>query len=76
MDKLKNCPFCGAKPTICACDGSGRYWTKDLTAEKSWGRKMTYCKMICFKYGCETKAYLTRRGLFNAWNRRVGEDGK
>ena len=73
MRELKPCPFCGSLPTLAVCDGSGNYWTKDLTQEVSWGRKMTHCKFVCCKCGIETKPFLTRRGLFNAWNRRAND---
>jgi hypothetical protein len=52
------------------CDGSGTFYT-DIGTEMYLGRKMTHCLIRCERCNVKTKAYLTRRGVFNAWNRRV-----
>lgn len=74
MDKLKPCPFCGGKAKVMVCDCSGTYYT-DIGTEIYRGRGMTNCLVMCTKCRVRTQAYLTRRGVFNAWNRRA-EDGK
>lgn len=72
--ELKNCPFCDGKAKVKVCDGAGCFYT-DIGTEMYLGRKMTHCLIRCEKCGVKTKAYLTRRGVFNAWNRRA-ENGK
>lgn len=72
MRELKPCPFCGGKGKVKVCDGGGSFYT-DIGTEKYYGREMTHCLIRCERCGIRTKAYLTRRGVFNAWNRRVGE---
>jgi hypothetical protein len=72
MRELKPCPFCGGKPKVKVCDGSGTYYT-DIGTDFLFGRKMSHCLVKCDRCGVKTKAYLTRRGVFNAWNRREGE---
>lgn len=74
MAELKPCPFCGGEAKVMVCDGSGAYYT-DIGTEIYRGRGMTNCLVICRKCRVRTQAYLTRRGVFNAWNRRA-EDGK
>lgn len=72
--ELKPCPFCDGKAKVKVCDGAGCFYT-DIGTEMYLGRKMTHCLIRCEKCGVKTKAYLTRRGVFNAWNRR-SDDGK
>ena len=71
--ELKPCPYCGGKTKVKVCDGSGAYYT-DIGTKVFHGRGMTHCLVQCEKCGIKTKAYLTRRGVFTAWNRRVGEN--
>lgn len=71
--ELKSCPFCGGKAKVYVCDGSGTYYASVGTVEY-YGRKMTHCLVKCEKCRVRTNAYLTRRGVFNAWNRRVDND--
>ena len=73
MTELKPCPFCGGKAKVMACDGAGTYYT-DVGTEQFMGRKMSHCLVHCKRCGVKTKAYLTRRGVFNAWNRRVTDE--
>jgi hypothetical protein len=68
--ELKLCPFCNGKAKVKVCDGAGCFYT-DIGTEMYLGRKMTHCLIRCEKCGVKTKAYLTRRGVFNAWNRRA-----
>ena len=70
MSELKPCPFCGGKPRVDACDGAAMFHGHIGTASIG-GRPMTHKMIYCSKCGVHTKAYLTDRGLFNAWNRRV-----
>jgi hypothetical protein len=72
MDELKTCPFCGGKALVKVCDGAGQYYA-DIGTETFYGRKMTCCLIRCERCGVKTKAYLTRRGVFNAWNRRAND---
>jgi hypothetical protein len=72
--ELRECPFCGGTAKVKVCDGAGCFYT-DIGTEMYLGRKMTHCLIRCEKCGVKTKAYLTRRGVFNAWNRRA-ENGK
>ena len=72
--ELKPCPFCGSKAKVFACDDAGQYYTGFDTPIYR-GRPMRSCLIRCGKCGVKTKAYLTRRGVFNAWNRRA-ENGK
>lgn len=74
MAELKPCPFCGGIAVVKVCDGSGSFYT-DIGTEVFYGRKMNHCLIMCKKCRIRTQAYLTRRGAFNAWNRRT-EDGK
>ena len=71
--ELKPCPFCDGKANVKVCDGAGCFYT-DIGAEMYLGRKMTHCLIRCEKCGVKTKAYLTRRGVFNAWNRRANDE--
>lgn len=73
-DELKPCPFCGGKAKVKVCDGSGTFYT-DIGTDVMFGRKMTHCLIKCEKCGVKTKAYLTRRGVFNAWDRRKNNAG-
>jgi hypothetical protein len=71
MDReLKSCPFCGGKAKVKVCDGGGEYCT-DIGTDVFRGRKMSHCLIRCERCGVKTKAYLTRRGVFNAWDRRA-----
>lgn len=74
MKELKPCPFCGGKPQVFKCNGNGSVSTDDLTADKARGQIMSHCFICCTRCRVRTFQYLTRRGAFNAWNRRV--DGK
>ena len=72
--ELKPCPFCGGEAKVKVCDGAGNFYM-DIGTEVFMGRKLTHCLIRCEKCGVKTKAYLTRRGVYNAWNRRA-ENGK
>ena len=72
MDNLKPCPFCDGKAKVFVCDGSGSFYA-DIGTELFRGRQMSHCLIKCQRCGVRTKAYLTRRGVFNAWNKRKGE---
>lgn len=72
MSELKPCPFCGGDPVVKVCDGSGSYFT-DIGTSVFYGRIMSHCLIICKKCRIRTQAYLTRRGVYNAWNRRANE---
>jgi Lar family restriction alleviation protein len=69
-NELKPCPFCGGKPQMFACDGSGSFFAPIGTTQ-FWGRKLDHFLIRCTACGVRTKAYKTNRGVFNAWNRRV-----
>ena len=71
--KLKPCPFCNGKAQVKVCDGSGSLYA-DIGTDVFMGRKMSHCLIKCKRCGVRTKAYLTRRGAFNAWNRRADND--
>ena len=73
MTELKPCPFCGGKAKVYVCDCSGRYFT-DIGTDTYHGIQMTCCLIRCERCGVKTKAYLTRRGVFNAWNRRSDDE--
>lgn len=68
--EMKSCPFCGGRAEVMVCNGNGNIIAK-VGTEISWGQKMTHCLAICTKCGVRTKPYLTRRGMWNSWNRRV-----
>ena len=70
MTELKPCPFCGRKAKVMVCDGSGSFFT-NIGTERFLGREMTHCLVMCSGCSIRTGAYLTRRGVFNAWNRRA-----
>lgn len=70
MGELKPCPFCAGKAQVLACDASGVYFSS-LGTPVLRGRKLTHRLVRCTKCGVRTKAYLTVRGLWNAWNRRA-----
>lgn len=72
LNELKPCPFCGGKAKVKVCDGAGMYYT-DIGTDCYCGRKMSHCLVRCEKCHTKTKAYLTRRGLYNAWNRRAND---
>lgn len=71
--ELMRCPFCGHDAEVKVCDGSGTV-VADVGTETRWGRKMTHCFIWCKKCRNRTQSYLTRRGAFNAWNRRVNDE--
>ena len=73
MAELKPCPFCGGKPKVKVCDGSGSFFS-DIGTEVLFGRKMTHCLVICDRCRIRTNAYLTRRGVFKAWNMRTNNE--
>ena len=74
MSELKPCPFCGSTAVMERCDKYGQYHTKDIGVVMLMGRDMSHKMVICERCGIRTKAYLTERGAFNAWNRRVDAD--
>lgn len=72
-NELKPCPFCGGEAEVKVCDGAGCHYAK-IGTDVLFGRKMTHCLVRCEGCGVKTKAYLTRRGVFNAWNRRANDE--
>ena len=72
-EELKNCPFCNGKAKVKVCDGSGSFYA-DIGTARFMGREMTHCLIRCEKCGIKTKAYLTRRGVYNAWQRRTPQN--
>lgn len=68
--ELKPCPFCGGKAKVKVCDPTGTRYT-DVGVEWYMGREMTRCIIRCEKCGARTQVYATRRGVFNAWQRRA-----
>ncbi len=52
------------------CDGAGSFYSNIGTVQMM-GRKLDHKLIRCQKCGIRTKAYLTERGVFNAWNRRA-----
>ena len=73
--ELKACPFCGGKPRVFVCDGSGSYYSNVGTVVY-YGRQMTHLLIMCDKCHIRTQPYLTERGVFNAWNRRADNEQK
>lgn len=73
MDELKPCPFCRGEAKVYVCDGSGSLWSTIGTASIG-GRPLTHKLIMCTKCGVRTKAFLTDRGVFNAWNRRTCDE--
>ena len=71
--ELKSSPVWGGKAKVKVCDGSGAFCT-DIGTEMYLGRKMTHCLIRCERCNARTQAYLTRRGVFNAWNRRADNE--
>lgn len=71
--ELKPCPFCGGKAKVKVCDSSGAYYA-DIGTEMLHGRQMTHCLIHCEKCRVRTQTYLTRSGVFNAWNRRADNE--
>jgi hypothetical protein len=72
--ELKPCPFCGGKPSVMSCDGSGTFYSFLSDSGKTnfmYGRKMSHFLIKCQKCNVRTKAYATTKGLFNAWQRRL-----
>ena len=70
MEELKNCPFCNGKAKVMVCDGSGSFYA-DIGTERFMGCEMSHFLILCEKCGIKTKAYLTRRDVYNAWQRRT-----
>lgn len=73
MLELKLCPFCGGKPVLKVCDGSGSFFT-DVGTSVCFGRQMTHKLYVCSKCRIRTQPYLTDKGVWNAWNRRANDD--
>ena len=72
-NELRPCPFCGGEAEVRVCDGSGRY-VATVGTKQMWGREMTHCIITCKKCRARTQPYLTRRGVFNSWNRRANDE--
>lgn len=72
-NELKPCPFCNGKAKVKVCDGSGSFYA-DIGTVVFYGKKMSHCLIKCERCGVKTKAYLTRRAVFNSWNRRAEND--
>lgn len=72
MREIKPCPFCGNAAKVYVCDSKGSY-SAEIGTDKYMGRLMTHCLIKCPVCRIRTDAYLTRRGAYNAWNRRAGE---
>ena len=68
MERLKNCSFCGGKPTI--CDNSWAWFAHTtLIAE----RKADRFWVECAKCAGRTAGYDSEKKAIKAWNSRASE---
>lgn len=74
MSELKPCPFCGGEAELRVCDATGCITSTNLEIEISWGKAMSHYMIFCKKCRIRTGAYLTKRGVFTAWNRRTNNE--
>ena len=74
MPDLKPCPICGASKYDIAVYCEGMHLSN--VGGVSWGCKMDYHVIRCYKCGLQTKVYATAKGCYRAWNRRAGEEKK
>jgi hypothetical protein len=70
MDELKPCPFCGGKAKHFYCTPNGQHFWNAKNAVIC-GVTTSHSIIVCDKCGIRTKAYMTEKGCFHAWNRRV-----
>ena len=70
MADLLNCAHCGGEAKHFFCTPNGQHlWNVDNAV--ICGQKTSHNVIICSKCGIRTKVYATKKGCFNAWNRRV-----
>ena len=69
--ELKPCPFCGEKAFAWFCTFNGKHKAKSGT-QKLWGMPTDHYLIECKRCGIRTKVYASKKGAFNAWNRRAG----
>lgn len=69
MADLKPCPFCGGGAFAWHCTPDGKY--KACGEQKLHGMTTTHYLIECKYCGIRTKVYASKRGAFNAWNRRA-----
>ena len=67
MANLKHCPFCGGEAIMETCDARGIYAVRSQWQVRA---ENIHYRVLCRKCGTRTKAYLTKKGAFNSWNRR------
>lgn len=71
--KLRLCPFCGGSAKLMVCDGADYYHSNIGTAILH-GRLLDHFLVKCEKCGVKTKAYLTEKGVYKSWNRRLNDE--
>ena len=74
MPDLKPCPCCGGEARHYFSNANGMHLSN--VGGVSWGCKMDYHVIRCYKCGLQTKVYATAKGCYRAWNRRAGEEDK
>lgn len=69
---LRVCPLCGGEAEVYVTDKLGRFYRHVGTVlfENSI---MTHYLVRCKKCGTRTKAYATKNGAKNRWNRRIDD---
>ena len=74
MPDLKQCPCCGNEARHYFSNANGMHLSN--VGGVSWGCKMDYHIIRCYKCALQTKVYATAKGCYKAWNRRAGEEDK